>query len=180
MMRRLLLFLPILAFGLMAVFFMHGLRINTSILPSALIDQPVPAFDLPPVAGDIPALASSDLVGEVSLINIFGSWCAACHYEHPFLMDLKARDVINIYGINWKDTPEQGANWLARYGNSYTAVGNDEAGRVAIAFGVTGAPETFVIDKQGRIRWRHVGPVTPQAWQESLWPLIEKLRKEPA
>jgi cytochrome c biogenesis protein CcmG/thiol:disulfide interchange protein DsbE len=179
-MRRVLLFLPVLAFAALTVFALFGLRINTSVLPSALIDQPMPAFDLPAVSEEIPPLASRDLVGDVVLINIFGSWCVACQYEHDFLMDLKRRNVINVYGIDWKDTPAQGAAWLERYGNPYTAVGNDQSGRTAIAFGVTGAPETFIIDKKGRIRWRHVGPLTPEEWQKTLWPLIEDLRKEAA
>ncbi|MCI5044732.1 MAG: DsbE family thiol:disulfide interchange protein [Aquisalinus sp.] len=178
-MKRILLFVPITLFAGLAAYMFFGLtRIDTTVLPSVMINKPVPTFNLPAVNTEIPPLASADLKGQVSLINVFGSWCIACQYEHDFLMNLQASGIIPVYGIDWRDTPEQGAAWLARYGNPYDAVGVDEIGQTVIDFGVTGAPETFIIDKEGRIRWRHVGPLNQEVWDKELWPLIIELREE--
>lgn len=179
-MKKLLLFIPVFVFAGLAVFALYGLKIDKDVLPSVMIDRPMPEFDLPPVSADIPALSSQDLKGQVSLVNIFGSWCIACRYEHPFLMELKERGEIPVYGIDWKDKPEDGAAWLARFGNPYTAVGVDENSHTVIDFGVSGAPETFVIDHEGRIRWRYVGPLNEESWQRQFAPLIEQLNKEAA
>lgn len=179
-MTRLFLFIPAALFVGLAAFLLYGLSIDKDVLPSALIDRPAPEFDLPPVSADIPAFSSEDLQGQVSLVNIFGSWCIACRYEHAFLMELQERGDVPIYGIDWKDTPEAGAEWLARFGNPYTAVGNDEKGRTVIDFGVTGAPETFVIDHEGRIRWRFVGPLSEETWERQFRPLIAQLKEEAA
>ena len=179
-MKRSLLFLPVILFAALAAFALVGLGINKDVLPSVLIDKPVPDFDLPPVSADIPGLTSADLRGEVTLVNVFGSWCVACRYEHEFLMSLKTRTDVPLYGIDWKDTPAEGAEWLARFGNPYAAVGNDEHGRTVIDFGVTGAPETFLIDAEGRIRWRFVGPLSEETWQRQFEPMIAQLRREAA
>ena len=144
-------------------------------LPSVLIDRPVQAFALPELPGRGRPLRSEDLKGQVSLVNIFGSWCVACRAEHPFLMQIKDR--IPVHGIDWRDKPEQGAAWLRRHGEPYDRVGLDQDSRVAIDFGVTGAPETFVVDAAGVIRYKHIGPLTPKVWEETLWPLIERLRQ---
>jgi cytochrome c biogenesis protein CcmG, thiol:disulfide interchange protein DsbE len=177
-MTRWLLTIPLVLFLALAAFSLRGLGLNNEVLPSVLVDHPVPEFDLPPVAGRDKGLATSDLPAEVHLINVFGSWCQACLIEHPFLMELTREEIIPLYGIDWKDTPEQGARWLERFGDPYLLVGNDEIGRTVIDFGVTGAPETFIIDAQGRIRYRQVGPITPETWDKTLLPLIEKLRAE--
>ncbi len=177
-MRRALLFIPVLVFISLALYLMFGLRINTEVLPSVMINKPVPTFNLPAVNDETPPLSSEDLKGQVTLINVFGSWCIACQYEHQFLMDLQASGIIPLYGIDWRDTPEQGAAWLARYGNPYDAVGVDEIGQTVIDFGVTGAPETFIIDQKGYIRWRHVGPMTQEIWDKDLWPMILKIKEE--
>ncbi|MEL7488118.1 MAG: DsbE family thiol:disulfide interchange protein [Pseudomonadota bacterium] len=143
---------------------------------AALIDQPAPAFSLDPIEGYAEGFSSADLRGEVSLVNIFGSWCASCVVEHPVLMRIKASGGPPIYGVDWKDQPGAGTAWLARYGDPYTRVGDDADGRVAIDFGVTGAPETFVVDADGRIRHKHVGPITDEAWRTVLAPMVEELR----
>jgi len=108
---------------------------------------------------------------------VFASWCVSCHVEHPLLMELAAVGDIPIYGLNWKEKPGDGKAWLDRFGNPYELIGDDQNGRVAIDLGVTGAPETFVVDKDGRVRYVYVGPITPRAWEETLQPLIEELRK---
>jgi len=177
-MKRLLLFVPIVFFAGLGLFALFGLKIDKDVLPSVMIDKPAPEFDLPPVSAEIPAFSSDDLKGQVSLVNIFGSWCIACRYEHPFLMELAESGETAIYGIDWKDTPEDGAAWLERFGNPYTAVGNDYEGRTAIDFGVSGAPETFVIDHEGRIRWRFAGALNEEIWNRQFAPLISQLRKD--
>lgn len=177
-MKKFLLLAPFSVFLGLAFLAWRGLSLDTTVVPYAMIDKPLPAFDLPPIADAAEGFAREDLPADVTLINVFGSWCAGCHIEHDFLMALDQSDLINIYGINWKDTPQKGAEWLAEMGNPYTRVGNDLQGRTIIDLGVTGAPETFIIDAEGRIRWRHAGPLTIESWEATLWPLIVELKKE--
>ncbi len=176
---RLIYFLPVLLFGVVAGYFLWGLdpERDPSEVPSALIDKPVPEFSLPPVQGRTLSLSSADLKGEVSLVNVFASWCAACRYEHPVFMRLKAEDVVPIHGINYKDEPDDAAEWLDTLGDPYTRTGADLDGRVSIEWGVYGVPETFVINREGRIAYKHIGAVTPRVLEETLLPLIERLRK---
>jgi cytochrome c biogenesis protein CcmG, thiol:disulfide interchange protein DsbE len=174
---RLPFILPVIAFAALAVVFAIGLTRDPKILPSMLIDRPLPAFTLPGLAaGDAPLL-HTQFRGEPKLINIFASWCITCKVEHPYLEEL-ARQGLPLYGIDWKDTPADGARYLAQFGNPYRQVGNDLPGRTVIDLGVSGAPETFVVDRHGRVRYRHVGPVTPDVWADTLQPLYEKLRAE--
>ncbi len=177
-MNRALFLIPLAAFILLGVYFAVGLTRDPSHIPSALIDKPLPEFDLPPIEGFERGFATSDLEGEVALINIFGSWCVSCIIEHPVLMDIAAREGVLIAGVDWKDKPGDGTRWLERRGNPYALIGDDADGRTAIDFGVTGAPETFIIDKKGRIRYRYAGPITPQIWALDLKPLVEELRNE--
>ena len=178
-MKRLVYMLPLAVFAVLAVYFAIGLTKDPRILPSVLIDQPVPTFDLPPIEGRDRGLASKDLVGEVSLVNIFGSWCIACRVEHPFLMKIKAENRVPLHGIDWREeNPGDGPAWLAKFGDPYTFIGDDPDSRAAIAFGVTGAPETFVVDKRGVIRYKHIGPMSERLWQETLLPIIAELRKQ--
>jgi cytochrome c biogenesis protein CcmG/thiol:disulfide interchange protein DsbE len=150
---------------------------NPRDLPSVLIGKPVPKFSLPPVQGRILGLASADLKGEVSLVNVFASWCTACRYEHPVFMMLKEQGVVPIHGLNYKDRPEDAAKWLGDLGDPYTRTGADLDGRVSIDWGVYGVPETFVIDREGRIVFKQVGPVTPEVYREKIRPLLVELRK---
>jgi cytochrome c biogenesis protein CcmG/thiol:disulfide interchange protein DsbE len=169
--------LPVLVFLGLAVAFAYGLTRNPQELPSVLIGKPVPQFSLPPVKGRTLGLSSADLVGEVSLVNVFASWCVACRYEHPFFMELKAQGIVPIHGINYKDKPDDAAEWLDTRGDPYTRIGADIDGRVAIDWGVTGVPETFVIDRQGRIAYKQIGPIDQTILDEKILPLIERLRK---
>ncbi len=177
-MGRFLFIIPLTAFVALLAYFAIGLRQDPSAIPSVLINKPAPIFDLPPIEGRETGLSTDDLKGKVSLINFFGSWCVACRIEHPLLMELSAAGEIPIYGIDWKDPPGAGAAWLERFGDPYTKIGNDAVGRVAIDFGITGAPETFVIDKEARIRFKYAGPITPQIWEEDIIPVILMLRNE--
>jgi cytochrome c biogenesis protein CcmG/thiol:disulfide interchange protein DsbE len=178
-MKRLLFLVPILLFAALAVWFAFGLQRDPAYLPSMLIDHPVPEFSLPAIEGRDEGLTSVDFRGRVSLLNVFGSWCASCEIEHPVLVEIAREGVAPIYGLNWKDKPGAGAAWLAGRGDPYAKIGDDAEGRVAIDFGVTGAPETFVIDAAGRVRHKHVGPVSREDWRNVLKPMIEDLRNAP-
>ncbi len=171
--------LPLLLVIAVVAFLAIGLTLNPREVPSPLIGKAVPDFELPPIAGrQNPSLASLDLKGEVSLVNVFASWCTACRYEHPLLMALKRNGTIPVHGINYKDKPGDASAWLAELGDPYTRIGADRNGRVSIDWGVYGVPETFLIDQQGRIAYKQIGELTVEAWEQKLWPLVQKLRAE--
>ncbi|MEX2127236.1 MAG: DsbE family thiol:disulfide interchange protein [Xanthobacteraceae bacterium] len=171
-------FVPVAAFVALAFALGWALNKNPREIPSALIGRPVPAFSLPAVQGRTPGLSRADLKGEVSLVNVFASWCVACRAEHPLFMRLKAGRVVPIHGLNYKDRPEDAARWLDDLGDPYSRTGADRDGRVAIDWGVYGVPETFVIGKDGRIAHKHVGPITPDDLEKTLLPLIRRLREQ--
>jgi len=176
-MTRLFAFIPLAFFAAMAVYFAMGLQEDPGEIPSQLIDQPLPDFELAPIQGTEFGFTDDDLQGEVILLNYFGSWCPPCLQEHPMLMQIARSGVVPIYGVDWKDEPGAGAAWLQRYGNPYVRVGDDASGRLAIDFGLTGAPETFLIDREGRVRYRHVGIITEDVWNETLRPMVEALQR---
>ncbi len=173
-MRRLLFLLPVALFAVLAGNFALGLFRDPSLLPSVLIDKPAPDFNLFAL-GDKPGLATADLAGHVTLINFFASWCAPCRVEHPLLMRLAAEGSVALYGINYKDKPEKASRLLAELGDPYRRIGIDGEGRTAIDFGVYGVPETYVIDKDGRIRYRQVGPITQEDYETKILPLLRRL-----
>jgi len=177
-MTRIVLFLPLALFAVMALYFGLGLREDPSEIPSQLIDRELPEFDLPPIEGFEAGLSNADLAGQVSLLNVFGSWCPPCAIEHPMLMQISRSGVVPIYGVDWKDPPGAGTAWLERNGNPYRRIGDDPDGRLAIDLGITGAPETFIIDRAGRVRYRHVGVITEDIWEGTLRPLVEHLQAE--
>jgi len=162
----------------LAIALVLALTHNPSRIPSALISKPVPEFALPPVKGRTLGLASTNLSGEVSLVNVFASWCVACREEHPLFMRLKVEGVIPIHGLNYKDQPDNAGRWLNTMGDPYTRTGADSSGRVAIDWGVYGVPETFVITRDGRIAYKHIGAVTPEALDQTILPLVRRLREE--
>lgn len=174
---RLGLLMPLLLFLGLAVLLGIGLTLNPREVPSPLIGKPVPAFDLPPVKGRALGLSSADLKSEVSLVNVFASWCTACREEHPLLMELKKNGIVLIHGLNYKDKPNDAESWLNELGDPYTRTGADFNGRVGIEWGVYGVPETFVVDRNGRIAYKHIGPLTPKALRNKILPLISELRK---
>ncbi|NIR30821.1 MAG: DsbE family thiol:disulfide interchange protein [Gammaproteobacteria bacterium] len=175
--RSWVLLIPVVAFASLTLVLGYGLTRDPSEVPSPLIGKPVPEFSLPPVQGRTQALSSSDLEGEVSLVNVFASWCTACRWEHPLLMELRRNGVVPIHGLNYKDAPEDAAAWLDALGDPYTRTGADRDGRVGIEWGVYGVPETFVIDREGRIAHKHIGPIEAKDLQETILPLVERLRE---
>jgi cytochrome c biogenesis protein CcmG/thiol:disulfide interchange protein DsbE len=177
-MRRLLYLLPVALFIVLAGYFALALKPgrDPSLLPSALIDKPMPSFDLAGFDGG-PGLARDALNGQVALINFFASWCVPCRAEHPLLMRLAETEHVPIYGIAYKDKPEDTKHFLAQLGDPYRRIGLDVSGRTGIDFGVYGVPETYLIDKSGHIRFRHVGPLTEEALEHELLPRLKELDK---
>ena len=164
--------MPLLVFAGLAVLFGVGLTLNPREVPSPLIGKPVPEFRLAPVKGRTLGLASADLRGEVSIVNVFASWCVECRAEHPLWMQLKADGVVPLHGLNYKDRPDDAAAWLAELGDPYSRTGADLDGRVGIEWGVYGVPETFVVDGKGVVVYKHVGPISPEALEAKVLPAI--------
>ena len=178
-MNRFAYYTPLVLLGVLAVYFAAGLGRDSQTLQSVLINQKVPEFSLQPIEGATKGLSSADLKNQVVLVNIFGSWCVSCRIEHPFLMELKEKNIVPVYGIDWREVNRQaGPRWLKKFGSPYTLIGDDPKSRGAIAFGVTGAPETFFVDKQGVIRYKHMGPITEQNWNDTLKPILDELKKQ--
>ena len=167
--------LPLIVFAVLLGFLAVGLKLDPREVPSPLIDKPAPAFQLARLDAPEQQVSLQDLKGKVWLLNVWASWCVACRVEHPLLVDLAGTGAVPIYGLNYKDDPKAGLEWLRRYGNPYTESLVDRDGRIGIDFGVYGVPETFVIDRQGVIRFKHIGPVTPQVLSEKIEPLVSKL-----
>jgi cytochrome c biogenesis protein CcmG/thiol:disulfide interchange protein DsbE len=180
-MRSLLYVLPLIVFLGAGAAFWWALESgrDPSKLPSALIDQPAPQFDLPPVEGvAVPGLAKADLqTGEVTLVNVFASWCVPCRAEHPILVRLAEQEGLRLVAINYKDEPAEARRFLDDLGNPYGRIGADPEGRTSIDWGLTGVPETFVVDGEGRIRYRHAGPIAPPEVESVILPAVEEARR---
>lgn len=169
--------LPLTVFAVVVLFLWKGLSLNPREIPSPLIEKAIPVFTLPQLYAPDKTLSAAELKGQVWLLNVWGSWCVSCRVEHPLLMQLASSGQVPIYGLNWKDQREDAIAWLQKFGDPYKASGSDLAGRTAIDFGVYGAPETFVIDKQGIIRHKQIGPITPEALRDTILPLIKQLQQ---
>jgi cytochrome c biogenesis protein CcmG/thiol:disulfide interchange protein DsbE len=167
--------LPLGAFLLLAGFLAVGLRLNPREVPSPLIGKPAPAFAATALARPDAVLRRDDLLGQVWVLNVWASWCAACREEHPVLVDFARRSAVPIYGLNYKDSRATGLGWLQRFGNPYADSLFDPEGRIGIDYGVYGVPETFVIDRAGVVRYKHVGPLTPAVLRDTIEPLLRKL-----
>lgn len=164
-MSRFKLFIPLLIFVFIAVFLLRGLALDPTKLPSALIDKPFPDFTLSDLNDESRLITKSDLIGEPFLLNVWATWCPSCRQEHPYLLELAARGV-NIVGMDYKDTRGPALRWLEKLKNPYSVVLFDNEGALGLDMGVYGAPETYLVDAEGIIRYRHVGVVTPQVWNE--------------
>jgi cytochrome c biogenesis protein CcmG/thiol:disulfide interchange protein DsbE len=167
--------IPLIVFVVMVGFLAVGLNLKPREVPSPLIDKPAPAFSLARLDAPEQQLGLEDLKGQVWLLNVWASWCVACRQEHPLLVDLARQNVVPIYGLNYKDKRDEALAWLGRYGNPYAVSLSDTEGLVGIDYGVYGVPETFVVDKSGTIRLKHIGPVTPEALRDTILPLVRKL-----
>lgn len=177
--QRLFLFVPLIIFAVLAVLFWRGLSLNPNEMPSALLNKPVPAFELPvlPAPENPQGLVNANqemLKGKVSLLNVWATWCVTCRQEHEFLNTLKAHGVV-IYGINYKDDIEDAQRWLVELHNPYVFSVSDADGRLGLNLGVFGAPETYVLDKQGVIRYKHIGDVNAQVWEKTIKPIVDSL-----
>ena len=170
--------IPLLVFIGLVIALAFGLsRGDPRVLPSQLINKPFPEFELTGVYDDTP-VTKDDLLGEVSLVNVFGSWCVACLAEHPLLMELSATEQVRVIGINWRDDRAKAKQWLKRHGDPYELLIYDPHSTLVIELGITGAPETFIVDQSGTVRYKHVGIITPELWRGSFKPIIQTLRSE--
>ena len=177
---RILIFLPLAIFVALAAVFLIRLETagNLEAIPSALVGKPAPDFDLPPLAGvDSPGLATADLKGGVTVVNVFASWCGPCRLEHPQLIALARDDRIRLVGINYKDVTANAVQFLDELGDPYAAIGVDSTGRTAIDWGVYGVPETFIVDADGVIRYKHIGPIDAGALDTRIRPAIDAAMK---
>jgi len=168
--------IPLLIFGLLVFFLWRGLSLDPKSLPSVQIGKPLPEFELSILGKKNVQFTPSALRGQVTLLNVWASWCAACTDEQVFLLQL-AREGMPIYGLNYKDNPDNALQWLVEWGNPYQLIGSDIDGKVAIDLGVYGAPETFLLDKSGVIRYRHAGVIDAAVWADEFLPRIKKLEQ---
>ena len=168
--------LPFVLFVILAGFLYVGLGLNPHEVPSPLVGKAAPAFTLPQLDDPAKQFSSRDMKGKVWMLNVWASWCAACKDEHPLLMKLANQNIVPIYGMDYKDKREDGMAVLHRSGNPYALVISDAEGRVGIDYGVYGLPEPYVIDKQGIIRHKQIGAVTPKVLNEKILPLIKELQ----
>lgn len=161
-------------FGLVA-FLAAGLKLDPKEVPSPLIGKPAPGFSLTRLDNAQQTIRREDMLGKVWMLNVWASWCVACREEHPLLVQFAARKLVPVYGLNYKDGRLAGQQWLTRFGNPYTASLFDEDGRVGIDWGVYGVPETFIIDREGTVRFKHIGPLTPDVIRSRVEPLVRQL-----
>ncbi|MBL8343391.1 MAG: DsbE family thiol:disulfide interchange protein [Rubrivivax sp.] len=168
--------IPLALFVVLAGFLFVGLGLNPREVPSPLVNKPAPAFVLPRLDNPAVQVAAEQLKGQVWVLNVFASWCTPCLTEHPLVTQLARESGIKLIGLNYKDKTEDAKTWLARHGNPYATVIVDRDGRVGIDYGVYGVPETFVVDKEGVIRFKQIGPITPEALRDKIVPLVRKLK----
>jgi cytochrome c biogenesis protein CcmG, thiol:disulfide interchange protein DsbE len=169
--------LPLILFAVLAGFFFKGLYLNPREVPSPFIGKPAPAFNLPQVGHPEKTFSPAEMKGKVWLLNVWAPWCVSCRQEHAALMQIAQMGVVPIVGLNWKDKDREADALLARTGNPYLAVVDDLSGMVGIDYGVTGTPETYVIDKQGIVRMKHIAAIDPDIWQNKFLPLIKELNQ---
>jgi len=172
-MKKVIYFLPIIIFVLLGIFLFRGISLDPAEMPSALIDKPVPVFSLPAL-GSTQKISDINLRGNITLLNVWATWCISCRMEHPYLIELSRQGVV-IVGLNYKDDNDKALAWLHDLGNPYTMNIADNAGNLGLDLGVFGAPETFLIDRNGVIRYKRVGVIDERVWREEIKPLYEKL-----
>ncbi len=174
-MKSLRFLIPLGLFAVLVAFLAVGLKLDPREVPSPLIGKPAPKFALPLLANANQTMRREDMLGKVWILNVWASWCVACRDEHPLLVEYSRAKRVPIYGLNYKDTREAGQQWLTRFGNPYDASLFDQDGRVGIEWGVYGVPETFIVDREGTIRFKHIGALTPAILRERIEPLLKQL-----
>ncbi|MCU0933774.1 MAG: DsbE family thiol:disulfide interchange protein [Thiobacillaceae bacterium] len=167
--------IPLILFAVLVGFFAKGLFLNPREVPSPFIGKPAPSFTLPLVGNEGQTFSPADMKGKVWVLNVWAPWCVSCRQEHPVLMALTRSQPVPIVGLNWKDKDREAAQLLAQHGSPYVAVPDDLTGRVGIDYGVTGTPETYVIDREGIVRMKHVGPIDPDVWKKKFEPKLKEL-----
>ena len=170
--------IPLVIFVVLVVFLALGLSRNPQELPSALLNKPAPEFRLPQLKDPAQTFSATDMRGKVWMLNVWASWCIACRDEHPYLFQYAKSGAVPIYGLNYKDKREDALAWLEEFGDPYLLSAVDLEGRAGMDYGVYGAPESYIIDKGGTIRLKHVGPVTPDVWANKVLPLIQELNRQ--
>lgn len=174
-MKSLRFLIPLAIFGVLLAFLGAGLKLDPREVPSPLIGKPAPGFALTRLDDAAQTIKREDMLGKVWMLNVWASWCVACREEHPLLVEFSRKKLLPVYGLNYKDQRADGMAWLGQFGNPYDASLFDNDGRVGIDFGVYGVPETFIIDREGVVRMKHIGPLTPQVIQSDIEPLVRKL-----
>ncbi len=174
-MKRWQFIVPGVLFAVLVLFLVRGLNLDPREVPSPLIGKPAPAFTLPRLDDPARKIGREDLLGKVWMLNVWASWCVACREEHPLLVEYSRRKSVPVYGLNYKDGRAEAQRWLANFGNPYDASMSDTDGRVGIDFGVYGAPETYLVDRQGVIRFKQTGPLTWRVIEEKLVPMIARM-----
>lgn len=172
--------IPFFIFIVMVVFLWRSLSLKPNLIPSPLIDKPAPSFSLPLLTDPKLKTTEKDFIGHITLVNVWATWCYACQEEHEFLLKLSNHRDLMIYGLNYKDDARKASHWLSMYGNPYHIVAFDETGRIAIDWGVYGTPESFILDKKGIVRYKHIGPLSMDVWERELQPIIKKLESDPS
>lgn len=170
--------IPFVLFIGIVVILWNGLKLHPNEVPSPFINKPAPPFSLPTLYYPEKLTNNRDFVGHITLLNVWASWCYACAEEHEYLVELAKNEYVTLYGLDYKDDETAAKKWLAKHGNPYKTIAVDRLGKTGIDWGVYGTPETFLIDKNGLIRFKLVGPVTQEIWQQQFEPLIQKIRKE--
>jgi cytochrome c biogenesis protein CcmG/thiol:disulfide interchange protein DsbE len=170
--------LPLVVFLVLAGFLFVGLNLDPHEVPSPLIDKPAPSFNLPQLHDPKKTFSPQEMKGKVWLLNVWASWCVSCKEEHPLLVALSQQKIVPIYGLDYKDKTVDAEQWLRQGGDPYLVSASDTDGRIGIDYGVYGVPETYVIDKQGIIRYKQIGPITPQNLREKILPLVAELEKK--
>lgn len=169
---------PMIAFAMLAFVLKNGLALNPNELPSPLLHQPAPQFELPSLADPNVRVGSATYENQVALINVWATWCPGCRQEHDFLVSLALTETIPIFGLNWRDNRPEALRWLEALGDPYIATAFDQDGRIGIDWGVYGAPETFLVDENGIVIHKHIAPLTRDIWQREFLPLINARRSE--
>lgn len=169
--------IPLVLFSVLAMFLLKGLKQNPHKVGSTFINKPLPGFTASSLEGPERQLTDAMFKNHVTLLNVFASWCLYCRSEHPVLMDIRDRSHITIYGLDYKDKRAAAMKWLKTYGNPYTKIIFDPKGELALNLGVYGTPETFIIDKEGIVRYKYVGPISQKIWKNKLLPIVMRLEK---